>query len=148
MGDFKENIILKEWELLQNIINGQENIIFKIRSWQYTLLTGLTFMFYSKDVDLSHIMYIIIGCILVIVFYFIEIPQRAVHKLAIKRVREVENCIFQSEYSGPKISESLKSAEDLKYFLANCKQHIFNATILVPKLLVIVVVLILAFTAP
>ncbi len=108
----KIDIAIEEWKMLSSIIGRLEDIEYKMRSWLFALITGLSIALYSKEINISWYSFIIIGYALIILFVLMDLMHRMPKRRAIERSKIVEDFLKKGGvYDGPKISESLKNRE-------------------------------------
>jgi ribose/xylose/arabinose/galactoside ABC-type transport system permease subunit len=102
-------VAIEEWKLLSSIIARLEDVEYKMRSWLFTLITGLTIALYSKEIDLSVVSFFLIGSFLVAVFLWMDLVHRMPKREAIELSKEIEHSLRKNgpKYEGPTMSEAL-----------------------------------------
>jgi hypothetical protein len=105
----ESQLALEELKILQSIIARQENNCMKLRGWAIGLVTALTVVFTSKDTLIVKSEYILLACIMIALFLWLEVIYAVAGNRAIKRSIEVEEIIPKATgYKGPKIGANLK----------------------------------------
>jgi len=137
----RKDIALAEYTHLENIILNYSDKFYRIRNWLIAILTGLTVAYYSMELAIDIYMFLIVSYLFIFLFYFLELTQRVVQKRALKRLEKVENMLKGDlEYDGPKITESLKGAEEFLNLISDIRSESGNALIWVPYFVIALVI--------
>jgi hypothetical protein len=133
---------VEEWKLLQAIIARQEDLVFKIRGYNYALLTAFSAGIIGGKLPISGWLFLGIGWGLGIAFLWMELAQRVGLKRAVERSKNVESSLASSSgYDGPLLAATLTNAVGMKEML---KPLFKNEMIWVPAVAIFAVVALLA----
>jgi len=134
----KSQLALEELKLLQGIAEKQEELRFKIRGWCLALVTALTAAFLSEKTDFSGAQYILISCLILALFLWLDVLYRVAQDRALTRAEIVEkNLRGVEEYAGPLIRNSLSVKNTIK----DQRTSLNNIRVYGPYLLLFIIVL-------
>lgn len=134
----KSQLAIEELKLLQIIAGNQEELRFKIRGWCIALVTALTAAFLSGKIEFLGIEYILISCLILTLFLWLDVLYRVAQDRALTRAAVVEENLRGSEvYEGPLIRNSLSVKNTIK----DQRKSLNNIRVYGPYLLLFVIVL-------
>jgi hypothetical protein len=133
---------IEEWKLLQAVIARQEDLVFRIRGYNYALLTAFSAGLIAGRIAISGWLFLAIGWGVALAFLWMELAQRVGLKRAIERSKGVEQALRSgSGYDGPLLASTLTEPVRLG---AMFRYLLKNEMIWVPTLAVVIVVALLA----
>lgn len=133
---------IEEWKLLQAIIARQEDLVFRIRGYNYALLTAFSAGVIGGKVPISGWLFLSIGWGLGLAFLWMELAQRVGLTRAIGRSKLVERSLMSgSGYDGPLLAETLTDPVKMRDIFRPFHR---NEMIWIPAAAVFVVVAFLA----
>jgi hypothetical protein len=131
-------IILTEYKILQDLITRLENNEFKIRGWLFTIITGLSLAYFSKNIMINAIGYLIVSIFCIMMFLVYELLHRIPKMKAFHRVKCLEDIIKkEGNYKGPKLYQSLTGKRSLNEMLKEFKK----VQIWLPYLMIIIIII-------
>lgn len=118
----KNQIAIEELKIFQDVIYGQEEIRFKIKSWAFALISAISIAFLSKKTNFSSVEYLFISVGILFLFFWTDAIHRVAQDRSQKRTFDIE-CFLrgETEYDGPKVNISLSRADTIKELLRSAK---------------------------
>ena len=137
---------IEEWKVLQGAIQNQLKAVLRIRGWGFALITAIAFGYVGTRFEITQLQYLVLSLGVAVLFLWMELPHRVVQYLAIQRSIEVERMLRgEADYDGPRLSEALEQASNIRKNLKLSIQVVSNALIYLPFSILILVVILISF---
>ena len=136
-------LMIKEFDILQDVIKFQEDIRMKSRNWCITIISAITITFISEKISFSNLNFLIMNSVLIVLFLWLELIYRVAEKRAIIRSSYVESALRgEKKYDGPLIGKSLSKSNSIKTQIKELNNIRIYFTYLILFLLTILIYLI------
>lgn len=142
----EREMALEEWKQAGSIVSHHENLIFLMRGWLLTLITGMSLLLVKQDNEfMSRIQYLVLSSALIALFFILEVFLRPPVRNAIRRARKIERVLRKEiQYDGFQLSTSMGQRPDLGMYLSISRYY----HVWIFYLVLILLVILATVTAP